>query len=68
MHSTDVWFNAFLLLQGHIPSSHDVIDRGKVRVHWNVSQDDWAKLKRDFLLSDAAKFKTAIEQIKDLGY
>lgn len=66
--STDIWFCAFLMLNNIKISSYEVIGRGKVRCHFQVTDEDWHKYKLDFNNSDHVKYKSFIEQIKDLGF
>lgn len=66
--TTDIWFTAFLIIQGHKLAEYDVISRGKVKYKFNLSLDEWHKLKLEFNNSDLIKYKTIVEQIKDLGF
>lgn len=66
--STDVWFCAFLMFNGKQLESYDVISRGKVECHFNVSEDEWKQYKIDFNKSEFIKFKGLIDQLKDLAY
>ena len=67
-NSTDVWFIAFLMSKGHTIKSYDVIGRGKVKCHFDLTDDEWQKLKLEFNNSEIIKFKGFIDQIKDLAF
>ena len=64
--SSDVWFCAFLMHKGHKIAKYDVIDRGKVRCFFELSEEDWKTAKLEFNHSEVAKYKQTIESIKDL--
>lgn len=66
--TTDVWFAAFLMKQGHKVASYDVIQRGKVRCHFALSEQEWQKMKLEFNNSEIIKFKALIDQLKDLSF
>ena len=66
--TTDVWFAAYLVSQGHPIISYDVIHRGKVKCKFQVTEEQWRGYKTEFMQSELSKFKGIIEQIKDLGY
>ena len=66
--SSDVWFIAYLM-HNNIPiKTYDVFERGKVRCYFDLSDDQWQKHKLDFNNSDLIKFKSLIQQIKDLSF
>ena len=67
-NSTDIWFCAFLLLKEKKIEKFDVISRGKVRCYFMLSDDEWKNLKLEFNHSDHIKFKSLVEQIKDLSF
>ena len=66
--STDIWFCAFLVSKGHKISEYETISRGKVKCKFDITTEEWHKLKLEFNNSDLVKYKTIVEQIKDLGY
>jgi hypothetical protein len=67
--STDLWFSAFLLLKGIKVEKFEIISRGKGRYFFKISDEDWSSLKLEFNNNnDLIRFKTAIEQLKDLLY
>ena len=67
-NSTDIWFCAYLQLQGIKLAKYDVEGRGKVRCYYDVTDDEWKQLRLDFNNSDVSRYKTAVESIKDLAY
>jgi len=66
--TTDVWFSAFLMHKGYKIDVYEVVTRGKVKCKFNISQEDWQKLKLEFNNSELIKFKALIDQLKDLAY
>lgn len=66
--STDIWFCAFLMLNNIKISSYEVIGRGKVKCVFDITDNEWHKLKLDFNNSEYIKFKSLVDQIKDLAY
>lgn len=67
-YTTDVWFASFLLSKQIKLERYEVVDRNKVRCFFNLTDDDWKKLKVEFNNSEIIKFKGYIDQIKDLLY
>lgn len=49
-------------------ASYEVLDRGRIRCSFSISDEEWKNLKIAFNNSDHAKLKQHIEQIKDLLY
>lgn len=68
LSSTDLWFCAFLVSKGHNVTKFDVIARGKAKYYFNISDDEWKKLKLEFNNSELANFKMLIDKLKDLSY
>ena len=66
--SRDIWFNAFLISKGFEILKYDVDNRKKVTCHFNLDDDKWKELRLEFQKSDISKFKTYLDQIKELGY
>lgn len=66
--STDLFFCAFLMFKKYKIEKYDVISRGKVCCYFNISDEDWQKLKLEFNNSDISEIKMNIEKIRDLGY
>ena len=66
--TTDVWFIAFLINSGYKIESYVIIDRGKVKCKFNVSNDLWRDLKLSFHNSELLKYKQIISSIKDLSF
>jgi len=67
--STDLWFCSYLMLKGFKVAKYEVISRGKGKYFFAISDEDWSKYKLDFNNEDELnKYKTFIEQLKDLLY
>lgn len=66
--STDVWFCAFLMSNNYKIAQYSVVGRGKVRCDFDITEEEWKKLKIDFNNSEIIKFKSYIDQIKDLAF
>jgi len=66
--TSDVWFTAFLMSKGYKIKDYEVINRGKVKCKFEITDVDWQKLKLEFNNSDIIKFKSYIDQIKDLAF
>lgn len=67
-NTTDLFFSAFLLIKGIKVEKFEVISRGKGRYFFNLSDEDWGNLKLEFNNGELVRYKTAIEQLKDLTY
>jgi len=65
---TDLWFSAFLMSKDIKIAKYEVISRGKGRYFFDITDDEWTKYKLEFNNSDLIKYKTLIEQLKDLLY
>lgn len=66
--TTDIWFAAFLMIKGEKLVNYTVISRGKVSCMFALSDEQWQKYKIEFNNSEFIKFKTTVEQVKDLGF
>lgn len=66
--SSDVWFVAFLMHKSCAIVKYDVIERGRVRCYFNLTDKEWQDYKLEFNNSEIIKFKSTIEQIKDLAF
>lgn len=66
--STDVWFIAFLMSNGIKIESYVVLNNKKVKCFFKLTEEQWKEYKLKFNNSELVKYKTLIEQIKDLGY
>lgn len=67
-HSSDVWFISFLIIKGNKIAKYDVIERGRVKCYFEISEDDWKKHKLEFSQSEVSKYKQTIEMLKDMGH
>lgn len=66
--SSDVWFIAYLMNNNVSIKTYDVFERGKVRCYFDLSDIEWQGYKLSFNNSDLVKFKSLIQQIKDLSF
>lgn len=66
--SSDVWFCAFLVKKGNKIEEYDVIDKGKVRCKFNLTDDQWKTFKLEFNNSELSEFKSLIDKLKDMAY
>lgn len=68
MSTTDIWFSAFLKAKGYEIIKFDVLSRGKGRYYFQISEEDWKKMKVEFNASELLKYKYLIESLKDLVF
>lgn len=66
--SSDIWFCSFLMLKDIKIEKFEVISRGKGKYFFNLSEEEWMKYKLEFNNSELVKYKTLVEQLKDLLY
>ena len=67
-HTSDVWFAAYLLSKGLKIAKFDVIDRGKVRCYFELTDDEWKEFKVKFNNSEISDIKQYMAKIKDLAF
>jgi hypothetical protein len=68
MITCDIWFAAYLKFNGYVIKDFEIIQRGKAKFIFDMSQEDYKKMKLDFIKSDLSKLKQIIEEVKDLAY
>ena len=68
MKTTDIWFAAFLKLNGYEIIDFEIISPGKGRFKFNISSNEWKDRKLEFLKSDISSAKQAMQELKDLLY
>lgn len=59
---------AYLRLIGKHPDKVEQISRGRAKYLFDMTQDEWAKLKQDFDRSDFIKYAQCMDAITDLAY
>ena len=64
--TTDMWFASFMKLKGNQVVNFDVLPKSKGRFYFNVSEDEWKKLKLEFDASDISKIKMHQIALKDM--
>lgn len=67
-NTTDIWFTAFLMYKGHKILKFDKLSKGKGKFYFDLSDEEWSNLKLEFNNTEFIKFKSLIEQVKDLCY
>lgn len=66
--STDIWFVAFLMYKGLEITRYDPIAKNRVRCYFELTEEQWQKYRLEFNNSAFVKFKTLVEQVKDLAH
>lgn len=66
--TTDLWFAAFLKLKGIELHTFEVLSRGKGKYTFAISNEDWKKMKMDFMRHDISRLKQIMQELKDLLY
>jgi hypothetical protein len=68
MTTTDIWFAAFIYRISPKTVGVPVRKDGKTTFHFDLSQEDWDKLKVSFIHSEESDIKYRMEKLKDLAY
>ncbi|NJO65526.1 MAG: hypothetical protein HC836_47760 [Richelia sp. RM2_1_2] len=66
--TSDIWFVAFLKKNKIEMDRYDVIGRGKIKAYFNISDNDWQKMKLAFNKAEISEYKHIIDALKDLAY
>lgn len=66
-HTRDLWFTSFLTMN-KIQLSNYTIENGKLKFFFDLTDEEWASWRRQFLTSDIAECKMQQEKLKDLLY
>lgn len=66
--TTDLWFAAYLGLQGVELAEYEKVTSRKIQFKFNVSDEEWAAHKLAFFNSEINKFRQAQERLRDLLY
>ena len=64
--TTDLWFTTFLKMEGYEIVKYDVLERNKGKFYFNISDDDWKKLKLKCDKSVISTVKKTQISLKDL--
>jgi hypothetical protein len=64
--TTDLWFMAFLVFKGHKIIKFEMLNTNKLKCYFDLQNEDWIKIRTEFVNSEQMKFKMYIEQIKEL--
>ena len=65
---TDLWFAAYLKSRGYILKDFTVIQRGKGSYIFEISDEEYKKVKLDYFNSELSKVKQIMEELKDLVF
>jgi hypothetical protein len=65
-YTTDLFFAAFLKMKGYELQDFEVISKGRGKFKFKISDEDYKKMKLEFLKSDISRLKQIIEELKDL--
>lgn len=66
--TSDLWFTAFLRLKGYDVKDFETITKHKGKYVFDISDDDWKKLKFEFVNHDVSKIKQYFSELRDLLY
>jgi len=66
--SRDIWFNSFLLYKGYKVSSFETDYNNRVICHFEVSEEEWKKMKLEYQNSEIARYKGFFDQVKELSW
>lgn len=66
--TSDLWFTAFLRLKGFEVKDFEVVSKHKGRYHFDITDEEWKKLKFEFVNHDASKIKQFFSELRDLLY
>jgi len=68
IQTKDLWIAAFVINSGFKLYKFEIICPGKARFFFDISREEYSKLKLLFFQSDTSKIKQTIEELKDLAY
>lgn len=66
-HTRDLWFSSFLIMN-KVQLANYVIENGKLKFFFELTDEEWSSWRRKFLSSDIAECKMQQEKLKDLLY
>lgn len=59
---------AWLRYTGTHPEKVEKISRGKARYHYEIQEDEWQQLQKEFDRSEFLKFAQCLDAVIDLAY
>ncbi len=65
---TDLWFASYLKCKGYELVDFELKQRGKGVYIFEISEEDYKKLRLDFFKSDISNIKQIMEALKDMAY
>jgi len=68
MKTTDLWFASYLLLKGFKVTDFDILESRKCKFYFDISNEEWKKLRIDYADSEVNKIKQKQNELKDLIY
>ena len=67
--TTDIWFATYIIeIKGIQLQDYTIISRGRGKFKFEINDEDFKKLKLEFVNSEASKIKQGQERLKDLLY
>ena len=66
--TTDLWLATYLISKDVVLQDYKQLGPRKVSFCFDISDDDWKKLKLEYFSSELSEFKQAMEKLKDLSY
>jgi len=68
METTDIWFASYLKFKGFELSGWEVLHRGKGKYKFDISEEEWRRIKLEFMSSETNSIKAFHLSLKDLTY
>ena len=66
--TTDLWLATFIIRSGVPLHDYKLLGPRRVSFVFKIGDEDWKKLKMDYLNSDIVEFEKAMEKLKDIAY
>lgn len=68
-NTTDLWFASFLMLRkGISPDAWTRQEKGHIRFHYKLTEEQWAAFKKEAINDDITEIKYIVEKLKDLSF
>ena len=64
--TTDIWFVSFLRMNGYNIHSFDVLPKSKSRFYFEMTEEEWKKMKLEFNRSTVSDIKMQLIALKDM--
>ena len=66
--TTDLWLATYITRKGIKLADYKLMAPRKVSFGFDISDDEWKKLKLEYFSSELAEFEKSMEKLKDLSY